>query len=110
MTAEVKVKTFINFPTPFRMGDVVREVAPGDFGSSSEKGYKARRRKEWEQRDKGTEHIIHAASFGGSGIHYSTNHGAWYDHKQFELIRGADTQSLTELYRRNCDEDDENFE
>lgn len=96
----------IKLPIPFRLGDVVREVKPRDFGSycapddSDGSKYKARRQAEWENRDRGRTHIIHETKLRVDGyIEYSTNHGAWFPHTSFELVEACSTNSLNRLLR-----------
>jgi len=72
------------FFIPFRTGDVVKVV----------KGRRA-----------GQEHIIE--SFDVRNQEYSTDHGAWYLHSTFELVRPCDKLSLKKLYKALTDEDEE---
>lgn len=84
---------------PFRMGDVVKEIAPGEFGWSSEPGYFEECQKDWEKREKGRTHIIEEVMRRGTSFVYSTTHGAWFDHEQFRLIKKSNPTSLRKLQK-----------
>lgn len=74
---------------PFRTGDVVKFV--------------------WESRywKKGEEHIIkEVVMYSPQHFEYSTTHGAWIEHKDLQLVREADLQSLTQLYKEGTSDDD----
>ena len=66
----------------FFTGDVVRYV-----GSS-------------KARTSGERMIIHDAQYEGEGqFEYTTNYGAWFEDRDFELIKRADAESFAELDR-----------
>lgn len=90
---------------PFRMGDVVKEIAPGEFGWCCEPGYFKKCQKDWEKREKNRIHIIDEVSRRGRGVfEYSTTHGAWYSHNQFELVRASNPRSLRKLQKLHNEE------
>jgi len=65
----------------FKVGDVVK--------------YIKRKHRCWKY---GEEHIIRKAEYNGKGeFQYSTNHGAWFDDDDFELVRPADLESFAQL-------------
>jgi len=74
---------------PFRTGDVVEFVG--------EDGY-------WKKRDK---HIIKEVwMHSPQEFEYSTNRGAWIEHKDLKLVKEADLESLTQLYKESTSDDD----
>jgi len=55
---------------------------------------------------KGQEHIIHKVEYRGRRrFEYSTNQGAWFEEKEFELVRSADARSFKQLDKDLRDEE-----
>lgn len=55
----------------------------------------------------GSIHIIHETSYEGNGVFkYSTNRGAWFDSKDFTLVRRADKDSFKQLDKSLEDEEE----
>lgn len=71
------------FP-PFRAGDVVKFIGKED-------GF-------WQV---GAQHIIKDVNvFGKNDYRYSTDHGTWFEHPDFELVRPCDEASIKELMKK----------
>ena len=101
----------VTFPVPFRMGDVVEEIAPRGFGASSEKDYLQRRRAEWEKTGKGRRHVICGVKMRNEGyLDYSTDHGAWYPHSSFKLVEESNQKTLNQILRDQRIETEEDYE
>lgn len=75
------------FTKPFRLGDTVKNI-------SKTNGWKF-----------GVVHIIHGIELNQGCIEYSTDHGAWFEHKDFELVKVCDEESLAKLVKSIRDEE-----
>lgn len=85
------------FFIPFRTGDVVKIVKKQHVGWNNGKPVL--------EGKLGQVHIIE--SFDIDGQEYSTDHGAWYAHSMFELVRPCDQKSLKKLYKAHAQEYEE---
>lgn len=78
------------FIKPFTVGDTVKYTGNSKF---------------W---NKGELHIIHECDVRGvNEYEYSTNKGAWFNHKDFEFISPVSKESVTQLLKDSDDDDEE---
>jgi hypothetical protein len=105
----------VSLPIPFRMGDVVVEIGPPDFGFCNLDGSNSKYQREslarWEKERKGRKHIIQDTKLRNEGyFEYATDHGAWYAHSRLQLLEKSSAKTLNRLLGKQRASEDEDYE